>query len=170
MRFPRVLGALAAAAFVSAACAEQTDDTGDLDIPPAAETTPTPSTPAATDEFPDHTLAMDPIADSQVSGEVEIDEDDGRLSVDVQLTNSADGAVHKGHIHEGTCDAPGTVVSPLQDVTIGEDGEGTSENELDVPIQTLRAGPHIVAFHEANGNPGAPVVCAEIPTASSTTM
>jgi hypothetical protein len=165
MKIARVLGILTAIALTGAACADDADLDADLDTEPAAETTPAPAPVTPADEMPDHTLTLQSLGGSGVTGEVEIDEDGDRLEVDVQLRNSTASAVHKGHIHTGTCDSPGEVVTPLEDITIGDDGEGSSENEVEVSMQTLAAGPHIVAYHEANGAPGAPVVCAAIPSA-----
>ena len=161
MNWTRMVGALAVTALITTACAEQAD-TGEEEFPPAAETAPAPTTPAPAEQPMDQTLTFQPIGESQVGGDVEIRDENGQLAVDVTLQNSTEGAVHKGHIHQGTCDNPGPVVAPLEDVTVGSNGEGTSENTVTVPMDSLMNGQHIVAFHEANGNPGAPIVCAPI--------
>ncbi|MGH7445018.1 MAG: hypothetical protein ACREKM_09085 [Longimicrobiales bacterium] len=163
MRFIRALGAIATITVVAAACADQPDtEVDDLDIPPASETSVPPATPAA-DDMPAQTLTMNSVGGSQVTGDIEIDDDAGQLAVNVHLRNSTDGAVHQGHIHTGTCDALGSVVEPLAEVTVGSDGEGTSENTVMIPMATVLDGQHVVAFHEAGGNPGASIVCAAIP-------
>lgn len=170
MRLIRALGALATVAFVATACADQPDaDIDDLEIPPAAETSVPPATPPVqpADIMPAQTLAMNSVGGSQVTGDVEIDDQAGQLMVNVHLTNSSDGAVHQGHIHTGTCEAPGAVVQPLGEVTIGADGTGMSENTVTADITTLLDGQHVVAFHEAGGEPGATIVCAAIPAASA---
>lgn len=161
MRTLRLFGAFALAGLVGA-CAPETE-TDEFETEPATETpapVPAPAEPA--DEM-DQPIQMNPIGASQVTGEVRLEEEDGGMQVTVHLRNSTDGAVHKGHIHSGTCDSPGAAVAPLQDITIGSNGEGESESDVEVPMATLMDGQHIVAYHEANADPGAPVVCAAIP-------
>jgi len=168
MRRTRTFAALSAAAilpFALAACgpaddAAMTDDAG----APAA--TPAPAeTPAATMDMPEMTAAFTPVGESTLGGEVVIDDaDDGQATeVTVRLTGSTAGAVHQGHIHTGTCDAPGSAVQPLDPITVGEDGSGEITTTVNIPTMTVANGSHIVAYHEANGSPGATVVCAAIP-------
>lgn len=161
MRNLRLLGVFALVGLVGA-CAPETE-TDEFETEPATETpapVPTPEPPA---EEMDQPIQMNPIGESQVTGEVRLEEQDGGMKVTVHLRNSAEGAVHKGHIHAGTCDSPGEVVAPLQDITIGTNGEGESESDVEVASMTLMDGQHIVAYHEANAEPGTPVVCAAIP-------
>lgn len=165
MRSSRILVAVAALAFATAACADQTAE-DDLGIPPATETTP-PATPADADPLPE-LVAMQPVGESQLTGSVEIDGDDRIAGINVQINGSTDGAVHQGHIHTGTCDAPGTVVQPLEPITIEEGGEGSSENDVDLTTAAVTDGQHIVVYHEAGGNPGAPALCVAIPQRSGT--
>lgn len=161
MKFTRVFGALAVVTLAAAACADQAEM--DEEIPPAEETTTPEVLPEPQEDFESQTIQLSGVGDSPITGDVEIDDEDGRTTLNVHLRGSTAGSVHKGHVHTGTCDAPGEAVAPLADITIGDNGEGTSENDLDLPMMTVMNGQHIVAYHEAGGDPGAPVVCAAIP-------
>ncbi len=158
MRTLRLFGAFALAGLVGACAPEAEPD--EFETEPATEA-PAPA-PAPADEM-DQPIQMTSVGASQVTGEVRLEEEDDGMQVTVHLRNSTDGAVHKGHIHSGTCESPGAPVAPLQDITIGSNGEGEAESDVEVPMATLMDGQHIVAYHEANADPGAPVVCAAIP-------
>lgn len=108
-------------------------------------------------------VTMNAVGNSGVTGQAQIMEHGtGQTMVTVNLTAQGN-STHSGHIHTGTCDAPGAVVVPLQDVTLAN-GTGSSSSTLEVPLATVMNGQHIVAYHESSGdNPGAPVVCGAIP-------
>lgn len=111
------------------------------------------------------TVAMNEISGSGVSGDAMVAPGDaaGQSRVTVNLTAAGDaGGVHQGHIHQGTCDSPGSVVVPLPPVTIAG-GTGTATSTVAVDAMDVMDGSHIVVYHEAGGNPGAPVVCGAIP-------
>ena len=163
MKSAHTAGAVLVLALFASACVDDTDTTDDLDIPPASETV----TPTPIDDMPARTIAFTALGGSPLMGDVEVEGDDSNTDIAVTIRNSADGAVHKGHIHTGTCDAPGAVVVPLDDVTIDSDLEGESDTSLDLPLATVMNGEHIVAYHEAGGDPGTPVVCAAIPARAS---
>lgn len=164
MKGSRIIAVLAIATLATAACADTEPDTELGDVPPATETAPDGAAADATEEMPEHTVAMEPVGGSTLTGQVEVDDDDGVTEVDVQISGSTEGAVHQGHIHTGSCDAPGSVVQPLTAITIDGDGEGSSENDLQLDYATATDGQHIVVFHEANGSPGAPALCVAIPS------
>jgi hypothetical protein len=153
--------------FALAACApgdEVADDTLDDTGAPAA--TPAPETPPpATTDMAEMQAAFTPLGESMLSGDVRIDdESDGQAtSVEVTINGSTAGAVHQGMIHSGTCDAPGGVVAQLDPITVGDDGTGTATTTASVATMTVADGAHTVIYHEANGSPGAPVVCAAVP-------
>jgi hypothetical protein len=170
MKWNRTLAALSATMilpFALVACGPGDDadlDTADDLGTPAA--TPAPETPpAATTDMEEMTIPFAPVGASTVMGEVVVDdENDGQATeITVRLTGSTAGAVHQGHIHTGTCDAPGEVVAPLEPVTIGDDGNGEATVTASLPTMTVANGTHIVLYHEAGGTPGAPVACAAIP-------
>jgi hypothetical protein len=167
MKLSRSLTTLTAALilpFALAACGPSDDlDTTDELGDPAA--TPAPETPPAPTGMDEIQIAFTPIGASTLTGEVRInDEMDGQASsVTVRLTGGTAGSVHQGHIHTGTCDAPGGVVAPLEPVTIGEDGTGEVTVSANTPTMTLANGSHIVLYHAAGGTPGEPIACAAIP-------
>jgi hypothetical protein len=105
------------------------------------------------------TVQMSPVGTSGVSGQAVLTDMNGQTQVVVTLTGAT--GTHQGHIHQGTCDAPGSVVAPLEPVTAGANASSTST--VAVPIATVMNGQHIIAYHEAGGEPGAPIVCGAIP-------
>jgi hypothetical protein len=167
MKRTRTFAALSAALFLPfalVACGPADDadvDAGDDLGAPAATPAPEPAAP----DMAEMTTAFAPVGGSTIGGEVVIDdENDGQATeVTVRLTGSTAAAVHQGHIHTGTCDAPGEAVAPLEPITVGDDGNGESTVTVQIPTMTVANGSHIVVYHEANGAPGAPVVCAAIP-------
>ena len=68
---------------------------------------------------------MQPLNNSGISGEATLTPQGSQLQVMVRLTGLAQGGEHPGHIHSGTCDAPGPVVTPLQPISAGADGTET---------------------------------------------
>ena len=108
-------------------------------------------------------VAMSPLGSAAASGSALITATGSTTEVTVQLTGLPEGA-HAGHIHQGTCEAPGSPVAPLQEVTAGQDGAGTITSIAEVDPMSVMDGNHIVAYHERGApNPGAPIVCGQIP-------
>lgn len=159
---------LAALPFALAACG------GDAAEEPAVtdgavitgDTAMSPSTMPATDPAAAGTsVAMNPVGGSGVSGQMEVMAHGGSQTMVSVTLNGPAGAssTHSGHIHEGTCDNPGAVVVPLQDVTLSN-GTGMAASTVDVPASAAMNGQHIVAYHERSGdNPGPPIVCGAVP-------
>ena len=108
-------------------------------------------------------IALNPVGSSGASGDVTATPQGSGVQVMIHLTGVKQPGVHQGHVHQGTCDAPGSVVAPLEPITTDASGAGMSQKTLDVPMATLANGQHIVAYHEAGGSPGAPIVCGAIP-------
>lgn len=108
-------------------------------------------------------VTMNAVGTSGVTGQAQF-MDQGGTATMVMVTLTAQGnSTHSGHIHTGTCDAPGDVVVPLEDVTLAN-GTGSSSSTIQVPIATVMNGQHIVAYHQGQGeSAGAPVVCGTIP-------
>jgi hypothetical protein len=164
MKLPRSLVSLSLV-LAFAACAPA-DETAELDepldeAPPAA--TPAPTTPATTD-MEEMTAQVTALGESMITGEVRID-DNGETQTDVTIaiSGSEPGAIHQGMIHSGTCDNIGSVVAPLDPLTIGDAGDGEITTTVALPMMTVTDGSHVVVYHEANGDPGAPTACAAIP-------
>jgi hypothetical protein len=108
-------------------------------------------------------VTMNAVGTSGVTGQAMfMEHGQGQSMVTVNLTAQGN-STHSGHIHTGTCDAPGSVVVPLQDVTLAN-GTGSSSSTIEVPLATVMNGQHIVAYHAGSGeSAGAPVVCGQIP-------
>jgi hypothetical protein len=108
-------------------------------------------------------VTMNAVGGSGVTGQAQfMDHGQGQTMVTVTLTAQGN-TTHSGHIHKGTCDSPGEVVAPLQDITLAN-GTGTSSSTVPAPLATVMNGEHIVAYHQGQGaNAGAPVVCGQIP-------
>lgn len=107
-------------------------------------------------------VTMNAVGSSGVTGQAQFMEQGAQTMVMVTLTAQGN-TTHSGHIHTGTCDAPGSVVVPLQDVTLAN-GTGSSSSTIEVPLATVMNGQHIVAYHAGSGaDAGAPVVCGQIP-------
>ncbi|HEV3049950.1 MAG TPA: hypothetical protein VGX50_06565 [Longimicrobium sp.] len=168
------LWVLAALPFALTACGGGDGDaaeggTDTTTVAPSTETSSTTTPPAATDtgmsgaQAMGGAVTMNAVGNSGVTGQAQfMDHGQGQTMVTVNLTGQG-SSTHSGHIHQGTCDAPGSVVAPLQDITLAN-GTGTSTTTVPAPLATVMNGQHIVAYHTSSGeNPGAPVVCAQIP-------
>lgn len=111
-------------------------------------------------------VTMNAVGTSGVTGEAQFMDQAPQTMVTVNLTAQGN-STHSGHIHSGTCASPGPVVVPLNDITLSN-GSGTSSTSIAVPMATVMNGQHIVAYHAGSGaDPGAPVVCGEIPAHSA---
>jgi hypothetical protein len=133
----------------------------------AADTTLSTTPPASTTPAAGaNRIAFTPVGSSTLAGDISVEGDDNGTEIDVTIRNSVDGAVHKGHVHSGTCSTIGGVVAPLGDITIDGDRDGDSETDVQIPMATVMNGQHIVVYHEAGGTPGAPAVCVAIPAHS----
>lgn len=110
-------------------------------------------------------VAMNELSGSGVSGDATVAAGEAsgqsRVVVNLRAARTASG-VHQGHIHQGTCDSLGGVVVPLPPITVAG-GVGTASSSVAVDPMSVMDGNHVVAYHEAGGNPGRPVVCGEIP-------
>ena len=170
------LWVLAALPFALAACgggdeaAEGVNDTTSVlslpdsgaipTAPMAADTGMAGATPMG------NAVTMNPVGTSGVSGQAMFTGQGAQTMVMVNLTAQGN-STHSGHIHTGTCDAPGAVVVPLQDVTLAN-GTGTASSTIEVPLATVMNGQHIVQYHQGQGDSaGAPVVCGAIPSAAA---
>lgn len=131
-------------------------DTG-MTAPVPMDTTMTGATAMAA------AVTMNAVGNSGVTGQAQfMAHGTNQTMVTITLAGQGSGT-HAGHIHQGTCDAPGSVVVPLQDVTLAN-GTGTSTSTVDVPLGTVMNGQHIVAYHQSSGeSAGPPVVCGQIP-------
>ena len=144
---------------------------GDTTMIASPETVP--STPAAgtadtttMDASSAAAVTMNAVGNSGITGQAQLmAHGANETMVTVNLTGQGSGT-HPGHIHQGTCDSPGQVVAPLQDVTLAN-GAGTASSTVPVALATVANGQHIVAYHGAGG---APVVCGQIPAGTGQAM
>jgi hypothetical protein len=104
------------------------------------------------------TLSLQPMGDSKSSGQATVTPNGQQTQVQIQLSGLTPGA-HPGHIHSGTCEAPGEVLQPLPVITAGADGAGTADTTLALDAMTVMDGQHIIAYH---GEGGAPVACGSL--------
>jgi hypothetical protein len=164
--------ALAALPFALAACgggddeaAEGTAETTTVAVDSGAMAAPAPmsaDTGMGGAQAMGGAVMMNAVGGSGVTGQAQFTSQGAQTMVMVNLTAQGN-TTHSGHIHTGTCDAPGPVVVPLQDVTLSN-GAGSSSSTIDVPLATVMNGQHIVAYHAGSGaDAGAPVVCGAIP-------
>lgn len=137
---------------------ETADTAAMAPMPPAA-----PMDTAATAMAGGDTVQLSAVGGSGVGGQAVLTDMSGQTQVMVMLTGTSGTGTHQGHIHQGTCAAPGEVVAPLQPITADGSGGGTMTATVPVPMATVMNGQHIIAYHEAGGNPGSPVVCGAIP-------
>lgn len=106
------------------------------------------------------TVQLDPLGDSGVSGEATLTRTNGQTQVMVRLTGTPGNTTHPGHIHSGSCEAPGPPVQPLESVTTDATGSGTATSTVTVDEATVFNGQHIIQYHQAGGGPG--VTCGQI--------
>lgn len=108
-------------------------------------------------------VALAPVGNSGISGNATIVAAGNGVSITVTLRGAKGAGTHQGHVHAGTCDAPGAAVAPLQPVTTDASGAGSSSTAVSLPLSAVMNGEHVIAYHEAGGNPGKPVACGSIP-------
>lgn len=100
---------------------------------------------------------------SDAGGQLSLTPLDQRTTIVITLQAKAGN--HAANIHEGTCANPGKVVKPLQDL-IGSDQSLNSTTIVDMPIDSIMDGNHVVAVHDLASSPkkpGAIIACAPIP-------
>jgi hypothetical protein len=143
-----------------AACGERSDD------PPGAAGSELPATEHQPVARRDVTAELVPLVeDSPMGGSIYIDGTGDQPIISVSLRGAVEG-VHQGHVHTGTCASPGRAVAPLEPIDTNANGNGESITTVELPLQTLTDGAHIVVYHEADGAPGAPIICGQIPALS----
>lgn len=105
------------------------------------------------------TATLTPLGDSGVNGEAVLMPMGAESEVTVSLAGLAPGTSHPGHIHEGTCAAPGPVILPLSEITADGNGAGSMSVVAPIAADSALAGEHIILYH---GEGGTPIVCAEL--------
>jgi hypothetical protein len=134
---------------------------------PAAEPGAAPGPPpvAGTDTLQTYLVRLETGDQRQITGTAGFERDPGGVGtrVIVRIQDEAGGGTYQGHIHRGNrCDAPGSVVTPLEPVTTAG-GTGQSVTTVDLPMETIFDANHLVVYHEPGGSPGAPLLCGSVP-------
>lgn len=148
------------------ACERRTEtnvSTTDTTMTTTQTETTTMATPAPAPSGGEMRATFEPLNNSGVRGEATFMAKGDSTQITVRLTGAPAGGTHQGHIHRGTCQNIGDVVAALDPITIGSDGTGTMTKTVPIPIATVMNGQHVIAYHEAGGNPGKWVTCAAIP-------
>ncbi len=105
------------------------------------------------------TAQFQPVNDSGIAGEATVTDRGSESEIMVRLTGATASSTHPGHIHDGTCEAIGSVVQPLQEIATDATGTGTMTATVSIPAMTLSDGQHIIVYHQPDG---APATCAPI--------
>lgn len=105
------------------------------------------------------TATFSSLGDSGVNGEAILTPMGEASEVTVSLAGLAPGTTHPGHIHEGTCASPGSVVTPLSEITADGNGAGSMTVVAPIAADSALSGEHIILYH---GDGGTPIVCAEL--------
>ena len=154
--------ALPLAAVITACAADTEEDDLALDDSmdsPAAEVPMTPPAEPMASTMSE-TAQFQALGGSSVAGEATITSRENQTEVMVRLTGAPADVTLPGHIHSGTCESPGAVVQPLDEISIDETGAGEATSTVDVAPMTAMDGQHIVVYHDEGGTP---IACAPIP-------
>ena len=93
--------------------------------------------------------------ESGVTGSMTLSSQADSLTVAVQLQGLEAGQAYASHIHQGRCASPGSVVTPLQDVS-GDTGGAEST----VAMSAVTGEELLVMVH---GPEGQPIACGDLP-------
>ena len=100
--------------------------------------------------------------DSGIDGVASLVADGDQTIVSIR----ADGALgdHPTHIHQGSCaDLDPNPQYPLTNVQLPPTGmTGTSDTEVDVPLQELLDTPHLILIHKSKADIGTYLACGDI--------
>jgi hypothetical protein len=105
-------------------------------------------------------VAFRELNESGVDGDVTFAARDGETEIRANI--AAGGPPYSnlaGHVHAGSCDAPGAPVHPLEPIPTQSGGYGEAITILEVPLAEIADGNHVVVYHGAGG---APIACAEV--------
>ena len=139
---------VALAAMVSlAACAQDAEEDGvPADTTAAANTT---GMPADGPPMEPQVTNLDDVNDSGIEGEATATHSaqDATVSILLKGDNAKADVSYPAHIHSGTCDAPGPVVVPLEDVK-------NLQSSKTIQVSALPQGqPLLIQVHDAGGKP-----------------
>jgi hypothetical protein len=125
-------------------------------VPDTATQAPPPQGTAA--------IALAPLGRATVRGSGEVKAVGKATSISVALSQGIAGATYEGAVRQGACAAMGPSVASLFPVTADSLGAGRASSDVNVPIDSLTAKPHVIVY----GRGGRPEVCAAIGPPSTT--
>ena len=128
---------------------------------PVPDTLEQPAPPQLTAGF-----ALAPLGRATLrgSGEVKAVGKASSVSVSVALSQGIAGTTYEGAIRQGGCAAMGPSVASLFPVSADSLGSGRAQSDVNVPIDSLTARPHVIVY----GRGGRPETCAQIGPPSTT--
>lgn len=105
--------------------------------------------------------ALRPMGGASVEGQWKMAPVVNDTRVDVLLTSN-DRATYPGAIHNGSCEAIGEVVAPLEPVTtaLGPESSGWTTSMVNIPMFNMVKGDHVMVFRTPDGTP---VACGHVP-------
>lgn len=144
------------------ACAQGGDAGGEQTMEETSEETAmTDEASEAGDMMEGTSVALAPKNESGLAGTAVLTAASGdSLSVELSLSGLESGQSYPAHVHSGTCQSPGGVVSGLTGVT-ADGTTGTSTTRVPDPRAGDAEGPFLVMAHLPDGTPAA---CGAIPT------
>jgi hypothetical protein len=165
---------MAAALLVLAACGEedrtQTEYTASNDkastalddsVARPARAVPVPDTqPQADPPQNTYAITLAPLGKATARGSGQVAAVGKATSISVTLTQTARGSTYEGAVRQGVCAAMGATVASLFPVSADSLGSGQASSDVNVPIDSLTARPHVVVY----GRGGRPEACAAIPS------
>jgi hypothetical protein len=98
------------------------------------------------------------VGGSGITGDAAANHLEDEVRIGLSLDGLQPGETYMAHIHEGSCEAGGPVRVPLESVTAGEDGMGTSSTV--VPADQL--GTDAALFVQVHHPDGRPAACGNI--------
>lgn len=149
----------AALPLILAACASEPAEDETMQSAGADSAVMQPAGPATGMDDMASTVSMAALGESGVSGEAILTPSADQTEVSVTLNGLEANASHPGHIHQGSCDAVGSVVVPLSPITADASGSGTMTTTAAVNADSVMAGGHIVVYHDPGGTP---MVCGAV--------
>ena len=104
------------------------------------------------------TVTLTPVAESTVSGDVDLSTDEAATRVEVELTGLTAGSTYTPEIHSGACTDAGGAVAELEPI-VASGMEAASTSTIDPSVLAEEADRHIAVMDEG----GTMVACGELP-------
>jgi hypothetical protein len=126
---------------------------GPNDVLPAS---PSPiNTPTTKDQSVHVDLTGSADANQSVVGNAAVSLNNNTLTVIFSLGNLAPNSKHAASIHQGTCEAQGPIVFPLNDVNVDKNGQGSSTTIINsVPTSSISSLPWYINVYETSSKDG----------------